>query len=294
MPYCHHEQQHIAELIYRRDGLKLERIQHFDQAAHQLQAGCWRTWSFHITLSGTRYVSYSDRTYTLAPNTLFWHSSLKTAVRMRYLTGIGSEIVALSCSARRWRRFIEQHPAFHERNAMLLDGWPARPVLALQLAPPQLLCALRQLIVLGEEPNASEVALEAYCTLLLRLISDLRFDIEVSQENERRRRVELAQARIVARLGQPLGLEQIAADLNVSSRQLQRDFVAVTGLTPIRYLNAVRLSEANSLLAETVIPIAEVAALLGYVSLAHFSAAFRQAYGCSPRQVRESHLPVTR
>jgi len=292
MSYCRADEREFAESIYQGDGLKLERIQRFDQTTHQLQAGCWGAWTFHITLSGTRYVCYDDCAYTLAPNTLFWHSSLKTAVRTRYLTGIGSEVVALTCSPRRWRRFIGQYPAFRERNAALLDSCPARPVLALQLAPPALLYALRQLIVLGQAPDAADAALEAYCTLLLRLIGDLRFDIEVSQEKERRRRVELAQARMVARLEQPLGLKQIAADLNVSSRQLQRDFVAVTGMTPIRYLNAVRLSEASSLLAETAIPVAEIAALLGYVSLAHFSAAFRQAYGCSPRQTRESCLSI--
>jgi AraC-like DNA-binding protein len=46
------------------------------------------------------------------------------------------------------------------------------------------------------------------------------------------------------------------------------------------------MSEANSMLAETSMPIAQIAALLGYVSQAHFSAAFRQAYHCSPREVR--------
>src|SRR4051812_2065141 len=225
MPYFCTDEQHIVEPIYQRDGLKLERRQRFDQAAHQPQADRWRAWSFHITLSGTRYVSYNDRTYTLVPNTLFWHSPLKTAVCTRYLTGIGSEIVTLTCSARRWRQFIEQYPAFHARNARLLESWTERPVLALQLAPPQLLYTLRQLIVLRQAPHGSELALETYCALLLRLIGDLHFDAEISQEDERRRRVEQAQMQMVACLRQPLGLKQIAAHLNVSARQLQRDFL---------------------------------------------------------------------
>jgi AraC-like DNA-binding protein len=48
-----------------------------------------------------------------------------------------------------------------------------------------------------------------------------------------------------------------------------------------------RLSEANLLLAETRLPISEIAAQLGYTSPGHFSAAFRRAYDCSPRDVRE-------
>ena len=101
-------------------------------------------------------------------------------------------------------------------------------------------------------------------------------------------RVEAAQRRIVEALAQPPSLQQIAAELNVSLRQLQRDFLACTGLTPVRYRNIMRLREANRLLTETSLPIAEIATRLGYTNLAHFSAAFRQVYQVSPREVRKS------
>jgi transcriptional regulator GlxA family with amidase domain len=139
------------------------------------------------------------------------------------------------------------------------------------------------------------LALDNASALLLRLIGDLHFGEGLPcQDQERRERVEQAQGRMVARLARPPSLQQIAADLSVSPRQLQRDFMAVTGLTPIRYLNVVRLSEANSLLAETTIPIAQIAALLGYTSQAHFSTAFRQLYHCSPREVRAAGDKMTR
>ena len=83
-------------------------------------------------------------------------------------------------------------------------------------------------------------------------------------------------------------MSELADALGVSPRQLQRDFLACTGMTPIRYINLMRLSEANFLLAETQLPIAEIATALGYVSPTHFSAVFRQVYNCSPRDVRES------
>jgi AraC-like DNA-binding protein len=282
------ERQIVVEPIYQRDGLKIDRVQRFDQTALLTEIDRWRSWSFRITLGGTRYITYQEHAYSLAPNTILWHGPLKEVVRTRCLPGTGSDVAILTFTAQRWGQFVAQHPALHERTAALASGTADQPPLALQIAPPQLLHVLRKLVALSRAPN-TELALENACALLLDLIGELRFGAAIErQEPEQRRRVELAQARMLAHLARPPSLSEIAGDLHVSPRQLQRDFLAFTGLTPIRYLNVVRMSEANSLLAETSIPIAEIAALLGYVSQAHFSAAFRQAYHCSPRQVRES------
>jgi AraC-like DNA-binding protein len=282
------KQHNTVEPVYQLNGLTVEHIRRYDWAAHLPGIERWRSWSFRFTLGGTGYVEYQGQAYTLAPNTILWHSPLKEVVRTRGLSGAGSDMAILTFTPQRWSQFIEQHPLFRKRNAAWLDNYPKRPLLTPQLASPQVLFVLRQFMVFSQAPNISALALENCCTLLQRLVGDLRFDMNLQcQEDERRRRVELAQAQMVARLYQPSRLQQIAAGLSVSPRQLQRDFLACTGLTPMRYFNVVRLSEANRLLAETTIPIAEIAALLGYVSVTHFSAAFRQAYNCSPRQVRE-------
>jgi AraC-like DNA-binding protein len=285
--FRNNEQQIVVAPVLQRDGLRIERVQRFDQTALLPEIDRWRAWSFRITLSGTRYVTHQDQSYSLAPNTIVWHSPLKQVVKTRCLPGTGSDVAVVSFTTERWDAFMDQHPVFRERNDALVRGAGERQLLTLQIAPPQLLHVVRQLIVLSQMPHAADLALENAGALLLSLIGALRFDVpSMAQEPERRRRVELAQARMVARLARPPSLSQIAGDLNVSPRQLQRDFRAFTGLTPMRYLNVVRISEANSLLAETSMPIAQIAALLGYVSQAHFSAAFRQAYHCSPRDVR--------
>jgi AraC-like DNA-binding protein len=293
--FRNNEHQIAVAPVLQCDGLRIERVQRFDQTALLPEIDRWRAWSFRITLSGTRYVTHQDHTYSLAPNTILWHSPLKQLIKTRCLPGTGSDVAVVTFTAQRWNEFMDQHPVFRQYNAALANGAVEQPLLALQIAPPQLLHVLRQLIVLSQVREATTesrqrvgLALENAGALLLNLIGELRFDApSVAQESERRRRVELAQARMVARLAHPPSLSQIAGDLNVSPRQLQRDFRAFTGLTPMRYLNVVRMSEANSLLAETSMPIAQIAALLGYVSQAHFSAAFRQAYHCSPRDVRE-------
>lgn len=287
--FRNNQQQVVVEPVYQRDGLRIERVRRFDQTALLPVSDRWSAWSFRITTGGTRHATYAQQRYALAPNTILWHSPLRDPVKTHALPGTGSEVLVLAYSAQRWDDFLQHSPAFRAQNAALLERWPGQPLLALQLAPPQMLHVLRQLVTLSRLERVPVQVIENNSRMLQRLLGDLCFDVAIqSREDERRRRVELAQARMVARLSNPPSLQQIADDLSVSPRQLQRDFLAVTGLTPIRYLNVVRLSEANSLLAESSLPISEIAALLGYVSIGHFSAAFRQAYNCSPRQVRSS------
>jgi len=59
--------------------------------------------------------------------------------------------------------------------------------------------------------------------------------------------VHRAQDVIDDRYAEPLPLAQLAADLGVSERTLTRAFVAATGLTPLRYQQALRLERAEAL-----------------------------------------------
>ena len=104
-----------------------------------------------------------------------------------------------------------------------------------------------------------------YVNLLLRLIADIRFEERFQRhDHEQRRRVEAAQERICAITGATTRLAGAGStQLNISLRQLQRDFIAFTGLTPVKYRNIIRLSEANELLVETSVPIASIAAASG-------------------------------
>ena len=57
--------QLLSEPIYRRPGLKIERVRRYDESVLLPDREVWQNWSFHITLNGTRYVRYGDRSYTL-------------------------------------------------------------------------------------------------------------------------------------------------------------------------------------------------------------------------------------
>jgi AraC-like DNA-binding protein len=93
--------------------------------------------------------------------------------------------------------------------------------------------------------------------------------------------------RIIARsIGDPaLTIGRLATELNVSSNYLGRLFKR-DGTSVMRYVGAMRLEYAARLLREVPrrpMQVQEIAYRCGYVSLAHFSRAYKQRFGMSPR-----------
>jgi transcriptional regulator GlxA family with amidase domain len=152
----------------------------------------------------------------------------------------------------------------------------------------------------------------AAADLMLKLISD-RFGAELGQEvmnmcllTQRRDEADSQTASLATRLGtrhdkllqaaaylearieEELDLDGCAAHLNLSRRQIERLFNRYLGLTPVRYMNDLRLARGRALLAETDMKVTDVAVACGYASTSHFSKSFRKKYGVSP--YRFSHF----
>jgi len=93
-----------------------------------------------------------------------------------------------------------------------------------------------------------------------------------------------------ANLEEPLSQEMLAAYVGVSRRQLERLFKRHVGRTPAHYYLELRLDRARHLLYQTDLPIMDVACACGFVSASHFSTCYRQMYGKTPREERQSTL----
>jgi transcriptional regulator GlxA family with amidase domain len=83
---------------------------------------------------------------------------------------------------------------------------------------------------------------------------------------------------------------EIARELHVSTRHLERLFDAELGVSPSEFARTLRLRRAYDLLVDTRQPISEVALDTGFADGSHFSRRFRDAYGKSPSQVRREAL----
>ena len=78
----------------------------------------------------------------------------------------------------------------------------------------------------------------------------------------------------------------LAARLGVSDRHLRRVFEAELGVSPMDWLQTRRLLAAKPLLADTRLPVAQVALAAGFASLRRFNAAFAAQYRMSPTALR--------
>jgi transcriptional regulator GlxA family with amidase domain len=88
------------------------------------------------------------------------------------------------------------------------------------------------------------------------------------------------------RIDKPLSTAAIAARLGITSRTLEAIFRKAIGETPGSYYQRLRLNMARRLVADTRIPLTEVAARTGYGSAASFSRAFSSSFGASPGYLR--------
>lgn len=84
------------------------------------------------------------------------------------------------------------------------------------------------------------------------------------------------------------GLEQVAAQLGWSSRQIRRIVQRELGVSPIELILTRRLLLAKQLLTETSLTMSEVAFASGFSSLRRFNDAFSRRYGMPPTRFRKA------
>lgn len=97
-----------------------------------------------------------------------------------------------------------------------------------------------------------------------------------------------ALALLQRRYTEPIDAATLAGSVGISPRHLQRLFLSQIGTTLERYLFAIRLDHACQLLRQSTLPVLEVALASGFVSASHFSRAYKERFGVTPRQERQN------
>ena len=85
---------------------------------------------------------------------------------------------------------------------------------------------------------------------------------------------------------EPLPTEEIARLVGVSRRQLERLFKQYLNSLPSRYYLELRLNRARHLLQQTSQSILQIGLSCGFSSGPHFSSAYRNHFGITPREQR--------
>ena len=83
-------------------------------------------------------------------------------------------------------------------------------------------------------------------------------------------------------------MTSLLAASGYSEDYIRMKFQEVTKMTPVKYLTAVRLKNAKTLLTLCDCDINEVARRCGILDNTRFSRLFKSYYGISPKQYRDS------
>lgn len=112
--------------------------------------------------------------------------------------------------------------------------------------------------------------------------------IELSRAGPVDRRLRRAIEFMHDNFGREIALEEIASAAYLSEYHFARFFKQISGVTPHVYLANLRMERARKLLAETALPISEIASAVGYHSQSHFTKMFKSVTGVTPRAYREA------
>lgn len=84
----------------------------------------------------------------------------------------------------------------------------------------------------------------------------------------------------------PLQVSDLARLAGLSAARFHVRFLSATGQTPMDYVRSRRLQLARQLLQDSLLPIGEIAARVGYSSQSAFTAALSRQFGCTARALR--------
>lgn len=87
-------------------------------------------------------------------------------------------------------------------------------------------------------------------------------------------------------IDEPVSPSAIAAEIGISTRQLERLFGKYLNASPKKYFLEMRLERARNLLMQTEASVTDVAFACGFANSGHFSRVYRAAFGVSPMAQR--------
>ena len=129
-----------------------------------------------------------------------------------------------------------------------------------------------------------ESSISGYITQMLTELLNLRTDSV--RDSSKTGMVENALVYINEHFSEPISLDMIAKNANLSPFYFTRVFTVETGFTPHQYLIATRLNSAKFLLKTPGISIKEIAFASGFNSESSFCSTFRKWENMTPSEYR--------
>lgn len=172
-----------------------------------------------------------------------------------------------------------------EAGPMSVPSLPSGRGLYVEQLDSELLDALLRLIRLLETPKDIPVLAPLIRReILYRLLRGQQGSrlYEIAMANSQTHRVCQAIQWLNAHFQQPLRIEDLAREVNLSVSTLHHRFKAVTSMSPLQYQKQLRLQEARRLMLNDGLEAAVAGYRVGYESPSQFSREYSRLYGAPP------------
>jgi AraC family transcriptional regulator, glycine betaine-responsive activator len=141
------------------------------------------------------------------------------------------------------------------------------------------------IIHLIEKNHGNDLAVEVADMMLHNSVREPTAEQKLSLQSRhgiRNEHLSKAIRTMTANIEHPIPPSDIAEDIGISTRQLERLFGRHLNCSPKKYYVDMRLQKARNLLLQTEKPVTEIAFLSGFASPAHFARVYRNQFGISP------------
>ncbi|MGI8556009.1 MAG: helix-turn-helix transcriptional regulator [Pyrinomonadaceae bacterium] len=103
------------------------------------------------------------------------------------------------------------------------------------------------------------------------------------------KRILLLNELILTKIKSPPDIEELAAQINISSSRLRQIFKAEMKMPFGEYVQHLQMEHARELLETTFKLIKQISVAVGFHDQSHFNHAFKEKYGLSPKKYRDEN-----
>ncbi len=128
---------------------------------------------------------------------------------------------------------------------------------------------------------------ELYLRQLFMIVQRTRLDRKPSMNTFVQAEMSYARKYFFEHYSEEINIGEYARSRHMSTSWFLRSFKQVTGMSPMQYVLALRIENAQILLETTDYPINEIASIVGYDNQLYFSRIFKKQKGMAPTEYRK-------
>lgn len=154
-------------------------------------------------------------------------------------------------------------------------------------AQAEVLQDIKNAFKLYEQEWGYELKLRELLTRIwMKLFELARADMEKSGSKESDEKIKALLVYIHKHLQEEIPVEQLAQTAHMSKRACFRLFQDNLHMTPVEYIRSCRLQKACQMLAQSNVPVTQIAHSCGLGSSSYFGKIFRNKFNCTPLEYR--------